>query len=154
MEALCALLVEVGLLLSWGAVVVLEGEARGAGSGDAVAAAAVVAVVAEPALVAVLALFADVALPCSAPINVVAVTALVDGLKRKLLSVSRPIDDWLPVDASAANTIGLSSLVLLLPTVTTLVAVVAVVDVDELVALVAVVALPCNAPVKVVVVRT
>ena len=38
-EALCALLVEVGLLLSWGAVVVLEGEARGAGSGGTVVAA-------------------------------------------------------------------------------------------------------------------
>ena len=29
-EALCALCIEVGLLLSWGAVVVLEAEARGA----------------------------------------------------------------------------------------------------------------------------
>ena len=29
-EALCALCIEVGLLLSWGAVVVLEVEARGA----------------------------------------------------------------------------------------------------------------------------
>ena len=33
-EALCALLVEVGLLLSWGAVVVLEEEARGAAPAD------------------------------------------------------------------------------------------------------------------------
>ena len=33
-EALCALCIEVGLLLSWGAVVVLEEEARGAAPAD------------------------------------------------------------------------------------------------------------------------